>query len=274
MNDDKSIYQDKPNRFVSFDWALSKMLRDKANFGILEGLVTVLLNEKIEIIELLENESNQRSADNKFNRVDIKAKNENGDIILVGIRLTRELHYLEQILSGVKTSEDCIFRGDKLDDVKKVYSINIMYFNIGQGGDYLYHGRDVFTGVHTNDVLRINAKESNVIRMITPEDVSPEYYIIRLKKFERVATTPLEDWIDYLKTNNIRPGTTAPGLEEAREKLQYLSMNKKEREAYYRHISAIMVQNDVIDTAKMEGRAEGFAEGLAEARAERRAEGL
>jgi predicted transposase/invertase (TIGR01784 family) len=269
MNDDKNIYQDEPNRFIRFDWAAKRMLRDKANFGVLEGLVTVLLNEKIKIIEMLESESNQESADDKFNRVDIKAKNENGDIIIVEIQLTRELYYLERILYGVaKTLTEHISLGKKYDNVKKVYSISILYFDLGQGSDYLYHGQNVFTGVHTKDKLRISTKENNVIRMKTPEEIFPEYYIIRVNEFNRVATTPLEDWIDYLKTGNIRPGTTAPGLEEARQKLQYLSMNKAERQAYDRHISAIMVQNDVLDTAKMEGRAEGRAEGEAKGRAE------
>ena len=33
-------------------------------------------------------------------------------------------------------------------------------------------------------------------------------------------------------------------------------MSKAERKAYDRHIDNIMVQNDVLDTAKMEGRKE------------------
>ena len=53
------------------------MLRDKANFDVLEGLVTVLLGETVHIVELLESESNQDDPFDKFNRVDIKAKNSN-----------------------------------------------------------------------------------------------------------------------------------------------------------------------------------------------------
>ena len=37
-------------------------------------------------------------------------------------------------------------------------------------------------------------------------------------------------------------------------------MSKAERKAYDRHIDNIMVQNDVLDTAKMEGRKEGRKE--------------
>ena len=46
------------DRYIRFDWAIKRLLRQKANFGVLEGLLTVLLNEKVEIIELLESESN------------------------------------------------------------------------------------------------------------------------------------------------------------------------------------------------------------------------
>ena len=70
--------------------------------------------------------------------------------------------------------------------------------------------------------------------------------------------------MEYLKNGIIRENTSAPGLKEARKKLQYLTMSKQERAAYDEHINAIMIQNDVLDTAKMEGKAEGRAEGRAE----------
>lgn len=257
------------NKYIRFDWAAKRMLRDKANFGVLEGLVTVLLNEQIHIIEILESEGNQETADDKFNRVDIKAKNSKDEIIIVEIQLTRELYYLERILYGVaKAITEHISLGDKYDKVKKIYSINILYFDLGRGTDYLYHGQTTFRGVHTNDILEISTKENNIIKMRTPTEIYPEYFIIRVNEFNKVATTPLEEWLDYLKNGHINENTTAPGLSEARKKLQYLAMSTKEKQAYDRHIDAIMVQNDVLDTAKMEGRAEGIAEGRAEGIAE------
>lgn len=67
-----------------------------------------------------------------------------------------------------------------------------------------------------------------------------------------------------MKTGHIKDNTTAPGLQEAKQKLQVMKMNKAERQAYDRHIDNIMVQNDVLDTAKLEGIEEGHAEGRAE----------
>ena len=97
-----------------------------------------------------------------------------------------------------------------------------------------------------------------------PADIFPEYVLIRVNEFDQMAVTPLEEWMRYLKSGVIRPDTTAPGLEEAREKLQYYSMTPQERRAYDEHLSAIMIQNDVIDSAKLEGRMEGRQEGLEE----------
>ena len=82
----------------------------------------------------------------------------------------------------------------------------------------------------------------------------------------------MEEWIEYLKTGCIRPDTTAPGLEEARQKLIYYNMSKEERHAYDEHLSAIMIQNDVLDGAKLEGRMEGRMEGKMEGKMEERLE--
>ena len=261
------------DKYVRFDWAAKKTLRDKSNFCILEGLVTVLLNEPVHIIELLESESNQEDPTDKFNRVDIKAKNSKDEIILVEIQLTRELYYLERILYGVaKAITEHIQLGNKYDQVKKVYSISILYFDLGKGEDYVYRGQTVFRGVTKNDTLQITSKEKNAIQMKSPEEVFPEYYLIRVNAFNKRAENHLDEWIRYLKDGEIDENTTAPGLQEVKRKLEYMSMSKSDKLAYDEHINAVMIQNDVISTAMKEGRAEGKAEGKIEGRAEGRAE--
>ena len=251
------------NKYVRFDWAVKRMLRDKANFAVLEGLITVLTGELVKIEELFEGVGSRDLADDKFNRVDIKAKNVKGEIILVEMRITRELYYRQRIVLGIPKALTEHNEFDLMyENAKKVYSINILYFDLGKGSDYLYHGKTVFTGVHTNDRLEVNTKEADELRMRVPEDIFPEYYIIRVNEFNSVATTPIEEWLDYLKNNRIKDDTSTPGLKEARQKLLYMTMSDKERRAYDAHMDDIMVQNDVLDTAKREGRAEGRAEGI------------
>ena len=265
---------EQKDRYIRFDWAAKRLLRNKANFGVLEGFLTVLLGENIRILEILESESNQLSPEDKF-----KARNSKDEIIIVEIQNTREIYYLERILYGVaKTITEHIGLGRIYSDVKKVYSISILYFDIGQGNDYLYHGQNTFVGVHTGDFLQVTTKEKGVIVRKLPAEIFPEYFLIRVNEFNKSAVTPLEEWIEYLKTGIIRPDTKAPGLEEARRKLIYYNLEPAERQAYDRHIDAIMIQNDVLGTAReeglQEGREEGLQEGLQEGREEGRKEGL
>ena len=259
----KTEVMEQKDRYIRFDWAVKRLLRNKANFGVLEGFLTVLLGESIHIVEILESEGNQQRENEKFNRVDIKARNSKDEIIIVEVQNTREIYYLERILFGVaKAITEHIELGDLYSQVKKVYSISILYFDIGKGNDYLYHGQNTFVGVHTGDFLEVTTKEKNAIVRKLPAEIFPEYFLIRVNEFNKAAVTPLEEWIEYLKTGIIRPDTKAPGLEEARRKLIYYNMDRAEQLAYDEHINAVMIQNDVLNTAAEEGRQEGLAEGL------------
>lgn len=257
------------DRYIRFDWAIKRLLRQKANFDVLEGFLTVFIGEEVKIVEILESEGNQQTPDDKFNRVDIKARNSKGEIILVEVQNTSELYYLERILYGVaKAITEHIHLGDTYKEVKKVYSISILYFDIGKGADYLYVGQNKFIGVHTNDQLVITAKEKGALVQKSPAEIFPEYILVRVNEFDKVAVTPLEEWVAYLKSGVIKENTTAPGLQEARKKLQYYSMTDAERYAYDEHLNAVMIQNDVLGNAREEGLTQGRAEGLTQGRAE------
>ena len=261
------------DKYIRFDWAIKRLLRQKANFDVLEGFLTVFIGEPIKIMEILESEGNQQTEDDKFNRVDIKAKNSKGDIIIVEIQNTSELYYLERVLYGVaKAITEHINLGNTYKEVKKVYSISILYFDLGKGADYIYVGQNNFVGLHTKDNLIISAKEKNTIVSKSPAEIFPTYMLVRVNEFNKVAKSPIEEWVDYLKNGIIKPDAKAPGLQEAREKLKYYSMSNAERHAYDEHVNAMMIQNDVLGKAKLEGHAEGKAEGRAEGKAEGKAE--
>ena len=255
------------NRYIRFDWAAKYMLRSKADFAIFEGLISVLVGEKVTIVDLLESESNKTHESDKFNRVDIKARNSEGEIILVEIQQSRELDYLQRVLYGVaKTITEHMYSGDDYLEVKKVYSISILYFDLGEGADYLYHGQTEFRGVHTQDTLQLTRHEKEDLQVVSPDDVFPEYYIIRVNEFNQLAKTPLEEWLQYLKDEYIKPDTTVPGLQEARERLEYLRMSPEERRAYDNYVINFARDTDVMKTKLLEARIEGRAEGRAEER--------
>ena len=268
----------KGDELVRFDWAIKRLLRQKANFVVLESFLSELLGEQVKIDRILESEGNKESEDDKFNRVDLLAENDKGELMLVEVQNTSELYYFQRMLYGTsKAITDYIYEGDKYSEVRKVYSVNIVYFDLGQGDDYIYHGKSVFKGVHTGDTLRLSVKQRNAFVKEEAGDLFPEYYILRVDEFNRHAVTPLDEWIRFLKSGTIDVGTQVEGLRAAKECLRVSGLSREERRAYDRHVDAVRVQWDVLTTARTEGwdegRAEGREEGKAEGRVEGRAEG-
>jgi len=78
---------------VSFDWAIKYLLRNKADYVILEGFLTTLLGKKIKIKNLAESESNKNTKDSKLNRVDVLAEENDGTLIIIEVQFTEEIDY-------------------------------------------------------------------------------------------------------------------------------------------------------------------------------------
>ena len=249
--------------FIRFDWAAKRLLRQKSNFVVLEGFLSVLLNDSIKIVKMLESEGNKEEFDDKFNRVDMLAENSRGELVIIEVQNDRELSYFHRILYGVsKVITEYIHEGEQYNQIKKVYSVSIVYFDLGQGKDYVYHGRTEFRGIHNNDLLRLSANQQKQFMYQEVGDLYPEYFILRVDEFDKNAVTPLDEWILFLKTSEIPENATAQGLPEARERLKRDALSKEERQKYNAHIDALRYQQSVLSTGWIEGHAEGHAEGL------------
>lgn len=260
-------------KYIRFDWAMKRLLRNKANYGVLEGFLTTLLEEPIHIDSLLESESNQEDEFDKFNRVDILAKNDKGQLFLIEVQNNSEYAYFQRMLFGTsKLVTEYIEVGKPYMDVKKVYSINIVYFSLGGGTDIVYRGKTEFRGIHNNDLLRLTPFQQQKFKASAVSDLYPEYFILRVNDFNKVAKTPLEEWIYYLNTGELPDHTSAPGLDMVRERLKTDRMSREEFNAYRRHIDNIVILQDNIFTEREEGHAEGMMEGLEKGREAGRAE--
>ena len=260
--------------YVRFDWATKRLLRQKSNFVILEGFLSTLLGERIKIDRMLESEGNQQHAEDKFNRVDMLAENSKGELVIIEVQNNRELDYFHRMLYGVsKAITEYITKGEPYSQVKKVYSINIVYFDLGQGEDYVYHGNTSFEGIHKHDTLKLSLRQREQFIRENAGDLFPEYYVLRVNEFDKLAKTPLDEWIAFLKTGEIADNTKTSGLSEARELLRLDHLSPKERANYEAHLSALQYQRSVIQSGWIEGKAEGKVEGLAEGKAEGLAEG-
>lgn len=250
-----------PSNYIRFDWAMKRLLRNKANFAVLEGLLTTLLGETILIQKLLESESNQEDEFDKYNRVDMLAENSKGELILIEVQNNNEYAYFQRMLFGAsKLVTEYINRGEGYDQVRKVYSVNIVYFSLGCGKDLVYHGKTEFRGIHQGDILELTPFQKQTFKVDSVSQLYPEYYILKVNDFNQVAKSPLEEWIYYLNTGDIPDTATAPGLNEARQRLKLDRMTKEELNAYYRHLDNIVILRDNIFTERAEGRAEGERE--------------
>ncbi|WP_300697843.1 Rpn family recombination-promoting nuclease/putative transposase [uncultured Bacteroides sp.] len=260
--------------YIRFDWAMKRLLRNKANFGVLEGFLTTLLKEKITIQKLLESESNQEDEFDKYNRVDMLAENSHGELFLIEVQNNSEYACFQRMLLGAsKLVTEYINRGEGYDNVRKVYSINIVYFSLGHSKDVVYHGKTEFRGIHEGDLLELTPFQRQTFNVDHVSQLYPEYYILKVNDFNRVAKSPLEEWMYYLNTGDIPDSATAPGLGQAREQLKLTRMSKEELDAYYRHLDNIVILRDNIRTERGEGLAKGREEGLAEGREEGLAKG-
>ena len=99
--------------------------------------------------------------------------------------------------------------------ITKVISINILYFDLGSGSDYIYKGTTRFVGLHNHDILELNAKQKQLFKKDSVEALYPEYYLIKINRFNDIAKDTLDEWIYFLKNEEIKENFTAKGLKEA-----------------------------------------------------------
>jgi predicted transposase/invertase (TIGR01784 family) len=238
---------------IRFDWAIKRLLRNKANFSVLEGFLSELLREKITIENILESESNQKIESDKFNRVDVLVKNSKGELVIIEIQNQNEYDYFHRMAYGAsKAITEYISVGEPYKNVKKVYSINIVYFDLGQGLDYVYHGKTDFKGIHKSDKLELSDKQKEVLGKTDPSQIFPEYFVIKVNQFDDVAKDTLDEWIYYLKNNEIKDDFKAQGISVARELLRVDNLSDDEKIAYQKHIEDLRYGASMAWTMKID----------------------
>lgn len=261
--------------YIRFDWAMKRLLRNKANYVVLEGFLSSLLGKKFKIHRFLESESNQEDEYDKYNRAGILAEGEDGQLCIIEVQNSREVTYYHRMRYGAsKAITEYIGFVKPYEAVSKVYSIYIVYFKLGQGKDYVYHGKTKFVGEHEpHDTLKLSSrqkenffgiKDKDLESMKTPADLFPEFYILRVNDYNKVATTSLDEWMEFLKTGSISCKATAPGLPEARECLRVESLTQEDRKTYFRHLESVRHMKSLFDTSRDEGYQEGLRKGITE----------
>ena len=240
-------------KLIRFDWAIKRLLRDKANFVVLEGFLSELLFEDVKIKEILESESNQEIDKDKYNRVDILIQNSKNELVIIEIQNTYEIDYFHRMAySSSKALTENLTLGKSYADIKKVISVNIVYFDLGQGRDYIYKGKTNFEGLHEKDLLQLSNKQKKTFVKQNVADIFPEYYIIKVNKFNDIAKDTLDEWVYFLKNSEVKDEFKAKGLAEAKEAFDIMRLDKDQHYAYNRYLDSLHVKASDAFTLQME----------------------
>jgi hypothetical protein len=261
---------------VSFDWAMKHLLRDKANFDVLEGFLSTLLEEEIRVLSLLESEANQHHELDKFNRVDLLAVDSSGQILIIELQYTWQAAYLKRLLYGTaKLIVDNMQLGESFDKVRKVISISILYFPVsGDDDDYLYHGKTEFVGMNKGEPLRVDmtvlpkpgqleherqGKPAASKRNGSGKGVNafPEYYLIEVEHFQNIIRRPIDEWVYLFKNSQVRDDFHSKNIQAAKEKLALLHMSEQERKAYEQYQISRANAMDLLTDQYQEGLEQG-----------------
>jgi len=227
---------------IRFDWAIKRFLRNKADFSVLEGFLSELLKEDITIESILKNEENQLTEANKFNRVDILIKNSKDEfeLIIIEIQTQQEYDYFYRIAYNTsKTLTEYVSKGEPYQNIKKIYSINIVYFDLGQGEDYIYHGKTNFTKLHINNKRNLSTKQTELLGKTELTEIFPEYYLIKVNQFDDIIKDTLDEWVYYLKNNEIKDNFTAKGIDRAKELWRLDNLLEEEQKKYQKYLDGM-----------------------------------
>lgn len=243
---------------IRFDWAIKRLLRNKADFSVLEGFLSELLKDDIIIEMILESESNQQIDTDKFNRVDMLVKDSKGEFVIIEIQNENEYDYFHRMVYGTsKVITEYISVGEPYKNIKKVYSINIVYFDLGQGEDYIYHGKTDFIGIHKADKLKLSTKQTELLGgKIDPSQIYPEYFVIKVNNFDDIAKDTLDQWIYYFKNNEIKDEFDAKGIGKAKELWRVDNLPEDDRKKYLKHIEDLHYEASIAWSIKVDAEDE------------------
>lgn len=227
-----------------------------------------MLRTDVVIDSLLESESNKESAEDKLNRVDILAQLASGEKVIIEVQCVRQWDFLSRMLYGVsKVVVEHLKARARYGAIPRVIAVNIVYFDLGEGKDYIYHGTTSFKGIHQHDVLQLRERKKEHYYPDRIDQVShlfPEYYVLKVDEFDLKIRDTLDEWMYALKQSEVKPEFKAKGIQTAAKQLDFLKLSDEERARYKREVENTRDMQSYIETYYGDGLFEGRAESLAE----------
>jgi len=209
---------------IAFRKIFGNDTKKKSLISFLNAVIDLPKNEQIADVEITNPYQLGKLSDGKSTIVDVKAKDEKGNIFIVEMQIAEFDFFHKRILYYTSQSYVAqIDKGVQYDKLRPVYFIGILEFEIGQNPNYFSRHK----------VLDIETKEQII------QDV--EFNFIELPKFDKTIDqleTSIDQWTYFIK--NAENLTLMPesvkdeGLKEAYTEANQQNWTKEELEDYLR----------------------------------------
>ena len=256
-----------PKPLVSFDYGIKYLLRDKGDYGIVEGFISALLGavgyKNVKIVALLESESNRENAKSKRSLADLIVQDEDGSKYIIEIeRNVKDSFVHKSLFNTSRLIIDNLAQREDYTQILKVFHISLLYFPIGSSGA-IYHGKTIIHEIETNERLAVSIKNQQG-EVVDATDILPEYFYISVPLFNDRLEKEIDDWLHVMKYDEVPENYHSPYMAQVAEKLSILKMTKEERASYSYYQKQLHTDRDELIAAEARGEARGKIEGIAE----------
>jgi predicted transposase/invertase (TIGR01784 family) len=251
---------------VSFDYAIKYLLRDKANFSIVEGFISALLQTKgykpIKILALLESESNREDDKLKRSLADMIVEDTDHNKYIIEIeRSFRDNFIHKACFNSSRLIVDNISEGKDFRDIVKIFHISLLYFQIGNKG-VIYHGKTIIHDIDTNERLMVHIQNKKTHEFYDAVDILPEYFFISVPMFNDIIEKEIDQFLYVMKHDDVPKDFESPYMKQILNKLKILKMTKEEHDEYLYYKNHVDVDLDTLYTAERIGLEKGMAKGM------------
>lgn len=229
------------------DFVFKKIFGSEEHPEVLISFLNAVLKQKNKIVEVeIKNSDIEKSyIEDKFSRLDVKAKTNNKEIINIEIQLKNEYNMIQRSLYyWSKLYENQLNEGDRYDKLSRTVCINIL--------DFKYLKNDRFHNGYRLKEIETNEELTDL----------QEIHFIEIPKLKKLSTEEevvdmLEGWVEFLRdpeSEVVRKlEMTTKEIREAKDELYRLSRNEKERELYLLREKSLKDEISALANAREKG---------------------
>jgi predicted transposase/invertase (TIGR01784 family) len=251
---------------ISFDYAIKYLLKDKADYDIVEGFISALIAQEgykpVKIKALLEPESNKESKLLKRSIADLIVEDEDGNNYIIEIdRAYTNLFLHKAVFNTSRLIVDNLGTNQDYLKIKKVFHINLLYFPFPDTKSPLHHGKVIFHEIDKAHPVDFHLVDRGM-NIFDLHNIFPEYFVISIPLFDDVIRQEIDEWLYLMKHSEVKESFKSPYMQKVAERLNILKMTNAERNIYDSYIMDSMKGRDYLVSAEERGARKGLAEGI------------